>query len=39
MSVVEQPDRPRLRSFTADDDRLADARPLLSSEEFGHTES
>lgn len=38
MSVVEQPDRPHLRSFTVDDDRLADARPLLSSEEFALTD-
>ena len=34
MSVVEQPDSPHLRSFTVDDDRLSDARPLLSPEEF-----
>ena len=38
MSVVEQPDPPHLRSFTVDDDRLADARPLLSSEEFALTD-
>ncbi|HUR17622.1 MAG TPA: hypothetical protein VMZ51_01640 [Acidimicrobiales bacterium] len=38
MSDVEQPDRPHLRSSTVDDDRLADARPLLSSEEFALTD-
>jgi hypothetical protein len=34
MSVVEQPERRPLRSFTVDDDRLADALPLLSVDEF-----
>jgi len=34
MSVVEQPEPPPLRSFTVDDDRLADALPLLSPDEF-----
>jgi hypothetical protein len=34
MSVVEQPERPHLRSFTVDDDRLAEARPQLTPEEF-----
>ncbi len=34
MSVVEQPDGGRLRSFTVDDDRLVSALPMLSAEEF-----
>ena len=34
MSVVEQPERRPLRSFTVDDDRLADALPVLSADEF-----
>lgn len=34
MSVVEQPEEPRLRLFTVDDERLWDSRPRLSSEEF-----
>ncbi len=34
MSLVEQPDRRPLRSFTVDDDRLAGALPTLSPDEF-----
>ena len=34
MSIAEQPERPPLRSFTVDDDRLAGALPLLSPDEF-----
>lgn len=34
MSILEQPERPHLRSFTVDDVQLAEALPLLSPEEF-----
>ncbi len=34
MSVLEQPERRPLRSFTVDDDRLADALPQLNAQEF-----
>lgn len=34
MSVVEQPEEPRLRLFTVDDERLWDSRSRLDHEEF-----
>ncbi len=34
MSMVEQPERRPLRSFTVDDERLAGALPDLSPDEF-----
>lgn len=34
MSVVEQPEREPLRSFTVDDDRLTGALPSLTPDEF-----
>ena len=34
MSVVEQPDEPHLRLYTADDERLWESRPRLRAEEF-----
>lgn len=34
VSVVEQPERRPLRSFTVDDERLAGALPELSPDEF-----
>ena len=34
MSVLEQPERRPLRSFTVDDDRLAGALPSLTPDEF-----
>ena len=34
MPVGDQPERPQLRSFTVDDECLAQARPRLSADEF-----
>lgn len=34
VSLVEQPEEPHLRLFTADDEHLWDSRPRLSAEEF-----
>lgn len=34
MSVIEQPEEPRLRMYTVDDERLWDSRPHLGAEEF-----
>jgi hypothetical protein len=34
MSMVEQPEESHLRLFTADDERLWESRPRLTSEEF-----
>jgi hypothetical protein len=39
VSVVEQPEQPHLRLFTVDDERLWDAKPRLSAEDFALREA